>query len=234
MSHDSRVGRLLVGALSAALCGVAAAADSTEATIPLASAVAAYFQGGHQYKLAAQSATAPGDRYTLQVDVVPKLSPGTFRDQTPAYSSVQTVTIEKNAAPPSKSVTTVYYLANPFIIIGKTYGEGTPYAVTRNSFELPAAAARDGSGRLYEMTFYHDADMAAVDGFLTGTYAVRAAEGGPGSFCLNDSITKVTAQGTTDGLAVSAETACYRLDNAGRAALVSVDVTINGENLSFK
>ena len=103
-----------------------------------------------------------------------------------------------------------------------------------NQYELPVAAAVGSKGPFYNMTWYHDTDMSAVDGFMTASYAVEPAESGAARLCLSIEVSRVTAQGVTDGLAEGTQVNCYSISAAGKAALASVDMSVGGQVLAFR
>ena len=177
--------------------------------------------------------TNAGNSYTLQLSSVPNAGTTTFNGTANAVSSVRTVTIDKNAALLSNSISTSYYLLNPFVPLGTIYGTGTPYAVVTSSFPPPATVDVGNSGAFANLTLYHDSTLTTVDADITERYSVQADNATSLMLCLNSSIANVTAQGGVDGLAAATESDRYTVDAPGNAALVSATVTVGGVTLNF-
>ena len=198
---------------------------------PGAAALNAYLQASHQSSLTASSA---GINYTLQLNSVANAVPTTFNGSSPAYSTTETLTINKNGSMVVSSVSTLYFMLNPFVPLGRVASSGTPYAIVTSSMPLPATISTGNSGAFQNLTYYHDSTKATVDADEADTYAVSANTASSLFLCFNATVSGVTAQGTLDGLANGTEMDCYTVDASGTAALYSITVTVGGTTLTFK
>lgn len=199
---------------------------------PGEAAVNAYVQASHQSSLTASNS---GNTYTLQLSSVANASPTTFNGSTPAYSTVDTLTVNKNGAQVAHSVSTSYFLLNPLVPLGKVSSTGTPYAIVTSSMPLPMTVTVGNSGiAFYNLTYYHDSTKSMVDASATATYSVTANNATTLLLCFNAVVSGVTAQGTTDGLANGTETDCYTVDAVGSATLTSIALAVSGTMLTFK
>ncbi len=198
---------------------------------PGAATLNAYVLTNHQSSLMASNS---GNNYTLQLNAVANAMPTTFNGSSPAYSDADTLTINKNGAMVASSVSTSYFMLNPFVPLGKAASSGTPYAIVTSSMPLPATISTGGSGAFQNLTYYHDSSKATVDADEADTYAVSANNATTLFLCFNATVSGVTAQGTLDGLVNGTEMDCYTVDASGNAALYSVTVTVGGTALTFK
>lgn len=210
---------------------VSPAAATTLSSAPGETALASYLQASHQYTLKASNG---GHSYTLYVSKVPNVGTGRFNGAAPAYSSVDRVTLEDNGAVVSKSSSTDYYLLNPYVPLGKVASTGSPYGIVSSSTPLPMELQVGVSGDVDSLTYYHDSTMSTVDADETETYSVGANNTTTLLLCMDSTITNVTTQGTTDDVVDDAESDCYTVDAAGKAALVSITLTVNGTTLAFQ
>lgn len=228
---------LLAGATL--LAAAAAGAAGKQATVPVQAAIQGYFQASSQVDFTATGPLptkpkAAADIYTLHVSTTPNAGLTVFREQTQAHSAVQTVQVTKNGAPLATTSTTVFFLADPFVPLGRVAASGVPYATIINQYELPPAADPGASGPFFNMTWYHDTDMSAVDGFMTGSYSVTTGEGGLARVCVKVDTARVTPQGSTDGVVEGTQVNCFRISGAGKATLESVEMPIGGQPLVFR
>lgn len=193
--------------------------------------MATYLQASHNYTLKASNG---GNSYTLQVSTVP--NPGTtkFNGSAPAYSSVDTVSLEENGVRLANNTRTDYFLLNPYVPLGRVSSTGSPYGVVTSSAPLPNTFDVGSSGSTDSMTYYHDSSMNIVDADEAATYSVKANNTTTVLVCLESTITNVTPQGTADDLVDDGENDCYRVDDTGNATLLSVTLTVNGTTLTFQ
>jgi hypothetical protein len=210
---------------------VSPAAATTLPSAPGETAFASYLQASHQYTLKASNG---GHSYTLFVSRVPNAGTGKFNGSAPAYSSVDSVTLEDNGAVVSKSSSTDYYLLNPYVPLGKVASTGSPYGIVSSSTPLPMDLQVGASGDVDSLTYYHDPTMSTVDADETETYSVESNDTTTLLLCMDSTITNVTTQGTADDVVDDAESDCYTVDAAGKAALVSIALTVNGTTLRFQ
>lgn len=199
---------------------------------PGEAALVGYLQTPHQQMLSAKTS---GHLYSLDVSSAP--DPGTtkFNGSAPSYSTVKSLTVtEANAtAPLASSVTTAYYLMNPYVPLGSASNTGSPYAVVTNYLPFPTMLRVGMSGTVDSLTYYHDSTMSTIDADKAVEYSVMVNNSATLLLCLSDTVSNVTAQGTLDRIASGAETDCYTVNSAGYAALSSITLTVNGTTLTF-
>ncbi len=198
---------------------------------PGETAMATYRQGAHKYTLKASNA---GNSYTLQMSSVPNAGTSKVNGAAPAYSSVDTATLAENGAVIANTVSTDYFLLNPYVPLGRVSSTGSPYGVVTGSVPFPATFNVGSSGSIDSMTYYHDSTMRTLDADEAVTYSVEARDATTLLMCLESTVTNVTAQGTADDLVEDGESDCYREDAAGNASLISVTLTVNGATLTFQ
>ena len=198
---------------------------------PGETAMASYLQAVHKYTLKASDA---GNSYTMQVSSVPNAGTTKFNGSAPAYSSVDTVTLDENGVVIGNHVSTDYFLLSPYVPLGRVSSTGSPYGVVSSSSPLPSTLDVGSSGDVDSLTYYHDSTMSTVDADDVLTYAVKTHDSTSLLLCLDSTMTNVTAQGTADDLVDDAESDCYTVDAAGNAALVSVTLAVNGVTLTFE
>jgi len=196
---------------------------------PGQAALVSYLQLSHRYMLN-ESGTAT---YTLQFDSVPNAATTMFNGSGPAYSVVETVVLTTAGQMVASGSTTVYYLLNPYMPLGQVSSTGTPYGVVISSTPVPTTINVGDSGTVDALLEYHDSNRATVDANVTVNYAVTANDSTTLLFCLNTTISGVTAQGAMDGLADGTESDCFTVDASGSASLDSITLTINGMAIKF-
>jgi hypothetical protein len=239
-----RVSLIIVSSMCAALaagCGgggsnaaspsMSAPAAANLSSAPGEMAMATYRQGAHKYAFKASNA---GNSYILQVSSVPNAGTTKFNGAAPAYSSVDTVTLDENGVRLANNVSTDYFLLNPYVPLGRVFSTGSPYGVVISSVPLPTTFDVGSSGSMDSMTYYHDSTMSTRDADEAVTYSVKANNSTTLLMCLDSTITNVTVQGTADDLVDDGESDCYRVDDTGSALLVSVTLTVNGATLTFQ
>jgi hypothetical protein len=207
-------------------------AGSNLVSAPGDSALAMYLQRQNETWL---NATDSGSTYSLVVLDKPNSGTTSFDGSGPAYSTDVTVTVAKTGDMyVANLVSTNYFLLDPYVPLGKSYGNaGTPYAIVNSPSPLPATLTVGASGPLATAFIYHDATKATLDGDLTTTYSVKANNASTVLFCINSVVSGVTSQGTADGLSDGTETDCYSVSATGTVNLVAVTMTVNGVTLNF-
>ena len=199
---------------------------------PGESALVRYLQTAHQYLLSATD--AGGNSYQVQLGSAPVSGTTTFNGHAPAYSKVDTVNFYKNGVLLANSVSTSYFLLNPYMPLGKIASTGIPYEAVTSSTPFPATLNVGGSGSLDAITVYHSASRSVVDAEEADSYVVAANNSTSLSLCQITVISGTTAQGTNDGLANSTERDCYTVDAAGTIALISTSISVAGGTLTFR
>ncbi len=189
-----------------------------------------YVMTEHQKSLYASNG---GTTYNLEVDSVPNGGTTTFNGAAPAASRVETVTLNENGGRVANSISTAYFLLNPYVPLGEVSSTGSPYGVVTSSSPVPTTLTVGNSGAFYTQIFYHDSMMSVIDANVTVTYSVRANNSTTLLWCLDSTVSDVTAQGAADGLADGTEYDCYIVDAEGNATLVSVTMTVNNVTLMF-
>jgi hypothetical protein len=200
-------------------------------SVPGESAFVAYLQSSHQNTLTALNG---GSTYTLQVNGAATAGTTTFNGSAPAYGTIETLALGKDGVAVANGSSTQYYLLNPYVPLGEVSSTGSPYGVVINPSPLPATFDVGASGALETLTFYHDSTKTTVDASETITYSVTTNTYTALLVCLNSTISGVTAQGTTDGLANGSESDCFTEDASGNVALLSITLTVNGMTLTFR
>jgi hypothetical protein len=114
------------------------------------------------------------------------------------------------------------FLANPFMPLGKVGAGGTPFGVVTVSFGFPTTLRAGDSGPLDHLTYFHDAGMGPPVGTETRSYIVEARDRSSLRLCLLSTVSEVTPQGASDGLAAGVESECYAVTPAGATTLESV------------
>jgi hypothetical protein len=168
---------------------------------------------------------ASGNTYTAIFSQTPNSGTVMFNGQT-AYSSALSITILKNGTTLATEASTDYYLENPFSplgISGSTNGTSW-YFLFNSTTPYPTTLTVGDSGPVGSGTYYDAATNASI-GSLTETYSVTAND--PTTVLLN-----VYASGMLNGNQES-ETITYTVDASGNIALRSVQVTVNGQMLTF-
>jgi hypothetical protein len=206
------------------------------ASAPGEAALAAYQQTTHSYTLSASDSS--GNSYTLQVDSHPNAGTITFAGDAPAYSTVAALDLKLNGTlggSVASTVSTSYYLLNPYVPLGKAVNSGSPYGLVTTSTPLPTTFDVGHSGSIYSLTYYHDSTRAVLDGTETASYSVSARDSATLRMCLSFVLSDVTLVGGSDGLVPGQEeTDCYSVDASGHADLISVAIMMSGgEILTF-
>ncbi|MGO9988424.1 MAG: hypothetical protein ACLPSY_06580 [Steroidobacteraceae bacterium] len=232
----------IIALMGLAACGggrvdvVAGAGAGPLSSAPGEAALVNYLQAAHQYTLNATDSL--GNNYTFQINSQPNAATSTFNGEAPAYSTVDTFTLEQNGVLIANSISTSYYLLNPYVPLGKTFGTGTPFGLVTSYTPFPTTLSVGNTGPLDSLTYYHDSTLAIIDANETDSYSVDANNSTTLLMCLNFVVSHVTAVGTADDLdgftPNLTETDCYSVDASGTAALVSVALTVGDEALNFK
>jgi len=199
---------------------------------PGEAALVGYLQTPHQYTLRAESLAGS---FSLDVTSAPNAGATTFNGSAPAYGTGDktTVTEANDPAPLASSTATAYYLTNPYVPLGNVSSSGSPYAVVATFVPFPATITVGMSGKVDDLTYYHDSKMSTMDAEETVDYTISAKDSASLLLCLSSTFSNVTAQGAADGMANGTDTDCYSVDAAGHAALYSSTRMVKGAMLRF-
>lgn len=199
---------------------------------PGEAALVGYLQTPHQSTLRAQAGMRS---YSLDVNSAPNPGATTFNGSAPAYGTGDKVAVmaASDPTPVASSAATAYYLTNPYVPLGNVSSSGSPYAVVATFVPFPGTITVGMSGKVDDLTYYHDSKMSTIDAEETVDYTISAKDSASLLLCLNSTFSNVTAQGTADGIANGTQTDCFSVDAAGHAALYSSTRTVNGAMLSF-
>ncbi len=198
---------------------------------PGETALVGFLQTSHQYSLIADDR---GNSFTIHLSSSPNSGTTTFGGQAPAYGTVDSIAFYENGTLVANSVTTNYYLLNPYVPLGNISSTGSPYALVTSSTPFPATLTVGSSGPEYALTYYHNSNKTILDAYEVGSYVVSANNSVSLNLCLNSVISNTTAQGTSDGLGNGTESDCYTVDASGNAALTSITLVVDGVTLNFK
>lgn len=199
---------------------------------PGESALVSYAQAPHQYTLSATSSA--GDALQITYSLAPSAGTSTFNGVQGAHSSVKTLTLTKNGTLVTSSVSTTYYLLNPYSPLGYTTSTGTPYQLVTTAAVLPATLTTGSSGTVASDILYHDSTTAIVDADETETYTVTANNASTLYFCVKDVVSNVSSQGAADGLIADSELDCYTVDAGGNVALSYVTLSVGTVSVTFR
>jgi hypothetical protein len=210
--------------------------DSDLSSAPGEIALVNYLEAVHRYTLNATDGS--GNSYTIDFASQPSGTTSTFAAEAPAYGTVSTLTLQLNGGfggTVENTVSTFFYLLSPYVPLGKSFSNGTPYGVVTSSANLPTTFEVGASGPVYSLTYYHDATMSIVDSYETVTYSVEPYDATTLHVCLSYVLSDVTLVGGSDGLVPGQqEVDCYAVDAAGQAELFSIDLMVSaGETLTF-
>jgi hypothetical protein len=199
---------------------------------PGEAALVGYLQSSHQATLNASDNS--GNTYTIQLSRVPNAGTTTFNGSAPAYSTVDTLTLDKNGVLVGNSISTGYYLLNPYVPLGSASSTGSPFGIVTSFTPFPTTLNVGSSGPVDDVTYYHDSTQTALDADEVGTYSVTANNSATLNLCLNFVVSNVSALGTNDGLADDTESDCYTVDASGNVTLDTITLSVNGVTLNFQ
>src|SRR2546430_14539394 len=100
---------------------------------PGEAAWAAYVQASHSTTLHATDSS--GNNWTLQLSTAANAGTTTFNGTANAYSTLDTVTLDKNGTLVATNTSTSYFLLNPYVPLGKVSSGGTPPAGVASAFD---------------------------------------------------------------------------------------------------
>jgi hypothetical protein len=185
-------------------------------SVPGEAAIGAFLQTRHESVLhGAGDATAlaisePADRH------------GTFNGFGPAYAATHLLTVRSAGQTASEPAVTHYFLAQPYVPLGKVGAGGRPYGVVTQIFGLPTTLRAGDAGLLDNLTYFHDASSRIAVATEVTRYSVAARDAHSLRLCMTSTVTELTSQAVADGVAGGSHTDCYAITAAGAAELESV------------
>jgi hypothetical protein len=185
-------------------------------SVPGEAAVGAFLQTRHE------SLLHGADGAAAVVVSAPLAKRGSFNGVGPAYAATRTLRVRGPDQQLVTSATTRYFLANPYMPLGKAGADGKPFGAVTVSFGFPTTLRAGDSGPVDRLTYFHDAGMQVAEATEMTTYTVEARDAGSLRLCLRSTVSEVTPQGANDGLAPGTESECYAVTPDGTALLESV------------
>jgi len=208
-------------------------------SVPGKAAWTAWMRAEHQDTLNATD--TEGNTYYLQIRSTPGAGTPAFAGPADASRSVVSLTITKNGTPYLALMYPDYDILRPSReTLPEQKSDATSFSALRaNSLEpLPATLTAGDSGLLYEMISFHDSSMQTVDASRTVTYFVSSNSATALNLCLVHEVAdpRISPQRKIDGFVPSARTICYRVDEAGNAALAKIFLfeQNSGRTLAFE
>jgi hypothetical protein len=196
----------------------------TNPTYPLASAVGAFLQSRNDYTLKAR---VGADVYELTWHSEPG-APRLFEGHL-ASTLEYTNTITKNGERIASSTLTDYFDVSPFRPYGGINHTLGNYDVSSNQQPLASVTLPGQSGFLSNGTRYADTTKAKVLATSTTTWSLEDAGSTAAWACLNSSITHIGESSPT-----TSESVCYKIDTSGNSIGFKIELTLNGQKLTFE
>jgi hypothetical protein len=193
-------------------------------TYPLASAVSVFLQSTHDYTLKAKSGA---DVYELSWHSEPGAQ-SAFEGHlasTLDYSN----SIKKNGGSFAGSTLTDYFDVSPFRPYGGINHTLGNYDVASNQQALPSVALPGQSGFISNGVRFVDSTKSMVLATSITSWSLEAIGTAAAWACVKSSIT-LTGQSTPS----TSESVCYKVDTSGNVLGVKIELTLNGQTLSFQ
>jgi hypothetical protein len=185
-------------------------------SVPGEAAIGAFLQIRHESLLHDR-----GEATALAVSV-PAAQHGAFNGFGPAYAATQLLTVRRDNRTASEPAMTHYFLAQPYVPLGKVGAGGNPYGIVTQTFGLPVTLRAGDAGPLDNLTYVHDANSSTAEATEITSYTVAVRDARSLRLCVTSRVNEVTPQGTADGLRAGSRTDCYAMTPAGAAELESV------------
>jgi hypothetical protein len=201
------------------------------ASAPGAATINAFVQVMHSNILNATDSN--GNRWMVQISFVPNSGTTTFNGTANAHSTVRTVAVFENGALVANSISTGYFLLNPYVPLGSISTTGVT-SISSNVSALPTTITVGQSGAVDTITDYHNSTLTTVDATEVETFSVQADNSTAVLFCFNSVTSNVSAQGAADGFVADTESDCYAVDTLGNASVAKIVLTVNGVTLTFQ
>lgn len=178
----------------------------------------------HSYNL---SASSGGNKYTLQVSVVPGAG-GSFNGQS-ALSNTLSLNISENGTLISNDISTDYFIISPYTPLGAFDQSNGQMIVFANQTALPDLATVGESGPLDTFTTYSKDTGSGTTVYATGTetWTLDADTSTSALGCV-DLTENLSAGGTVT------DSTCYQLDERGNVLSMQITITENGVTLNFQ
>jgi hypothetical protein len=205
-----------------ALTACSGGGDSTQPTVIQSVRLPAY-----PFTIASTTLTGTvnGTALTLEFSAMANTGTATFHGQVAETGSLSLTVLEGNT-PVVTSVSTAYYLTNPYSPLGLTVtANGVTEEVTFSSIDPPPSMLTVGSSGPLDTAMYYNTANVNI-GSITETYSVAANDGTSVKY-------SVYAAGTVNGTQDS-ETIVYTISNSGTVELIEIDLLVNGQAVTFK
>lgn len=200
----------------------------TPMSVPGEAAVGAFLQTRHESLLHAENGAA------ALIANLPAAKSGPFHGFAPAYAATHLQTMRSGGEPAATTAVTHYFLAKPYMPLGKVGADGRPFGVVTVSFGFPTTLRAGDSGPVDNLTYFHDATTKIAEAAEATSYTVAARDAGSVRLCMTSVVTDVTSQGSADGLKAGSQTECYAVTPTGAAELESVALADSSASLTLR
>jgi hypothetical protein len=171
------------------------------------------------------TSTDDGTAMTLQFSARANTGTATFNGVVAETGSLS-LTVLEGSTPVVTSISTAYYLPDPYIPLGRTVtANGVSEEVTFSRIYPPPSTLTVGSNGTLDTALYYNAENVNI-GAITEQYSVTANDANSVKYT-------VFANGTVNG-AQESDTFVYTISNSGTVDLIEIDLVVNGGWVSFK
>jgi hypothetical protein len=200
----------------------------TPMSVPGEAAVGAFLQTRHESLLHDQNGAM------AVIANLPGAKSGTFNGFAPAYAATHLQSLRSGEEPATTKAVTHYFLAHPYMPLGKVGAEGRPFGLVTVSFGVPTTLKAGDSGPVDNLTYFHDSGNRVAEAAEATSYTVAARDARSLRLCMTSVVTGVTSQGTADGLKAGSQTDCYAVTPTGASELESVALADSPASLTFR
>jgi len=194
--------------------------ERQQPAVPMASAISAWSQTGHDYTLSTASDT---DTYTVQMSFRPGAQT-TFEGHLVA-TVMESAVVIKNGTTAETITGTSYFEVNPYKPWGYIGSDGS-YTVMSDQERLPSSATVGQHGPLYNATSYTSNTKQSLSSTSVASWSIESDTDATAWGCVTRTI---TASGD-EGYTVSR---CYKMDSAGNISALKATFVLDGESLTF-
>lgn len=196
--------------------------NPSPATFPLASAMSAFMQAGHDYTV---SSVSGADTYVMQLSWKPGAQQ-TFEGNL-SSTMVNSSIFKKNGVVISTDSSTSYFDVSPYKPWGSVGSDGS-YEVAAGQQRLPTSATTGQSGAFDTLTTYASSAKTSILSTSTETWSLETDTATTAWGCIN-STTKYT-----DGSPTVTGANCFKTDQSGNVSAMKLTVYVNGQSLTFQ